>query len=133
MANDKIPASFEKVVIEYPLSSNSVQMIWDSISSAPALSAWFADEVTVSGKTYSFRWGKNEIRHADLTNCRQGTYVRFHWQDEDPGTYFEMRILYNEMSGNYTLEVTDFAPIGETDDVRDLWDNSIEALRRCGL
>lgn len=133
MANDKVPATHEKVVFEYPLSSSSVSMIWDSISTAPGLAAWFADDVEVTGKTYIFKWGKQESRYADLTNCRQNTYVRFHWHDEDPGTFFELRILRNELTGSYTLEVTDFALKGESEDSRSLWDSSVDALRRCGL
>jgi hypothetical protein len=59
--------------------------------------------------------------------------VRFHWLDEEEGTYFELRIIRNELTGNYSLEITDFAEVDEEDDVRSLWDSSIDALRRCGL
>ena len=44
-----------------------------------------------------------------------------------------MRIIRNELTGNYSLEITDFAETDEEDDVRSLWDSSIDALRRCGL
>ena len=78
-------------------------------------------------------WGKHEARGAELINSRQGTYVRFHWLDEEVGTYFELRILRNELTGAYTLEISDFAEVEEVDDVRSLWDSSIDALKRCGL
>jgi hypothetical protein len=68
-----------------------------------------------------------------LINCRQNTYVRFRWMDETPGTYFEIRILKNDLTSNYSLEITDFGEHGSEDDVRSLWDSSIDALRRCGL
>ena len=122
-----------KYVFEYELSSQSVPMMWEAISTAPGLSAWFADKVSVSGKKYSFQWGKNEVRDAELINCRQNTYVRFHWTDENPGTYFEIRILKNELTSNYSLEITDFGEHGSGDDVKSLWDSSMDALRRCGL
>lgn len=133
MANEKTDAALEKVVLEYPLSSTSIPMIWDSIATAPGLAAWFADDVSCNGKTYTFVWGKHESRVADLINCRQNTYVRFHWRDESPNTYFEIRIVKNEMTGYYTLEIIDFAAKDEREDIRNLWDTSIDALRRCGL
>lgn len=123
----------KKEVFEYELNSTSLGMIWDAISSAPGLESWFADSVTVSGKTYCFSWGKHESRTADLINCRQFTYVRFHWQDSLPGTYFEMRILRNELTGSYALEVTDFSEDTGTEDIRNLWDAAIDTLHRKGL
>ena len=59
--------------------------------------------------------------------------MRFHWLDDEPGTYFEMRILKNDLTSNYSLEVIDFADADSDDDVRSLWDTSMDALRRCGL
>lgn len=133
MANDKSSTAYTKVNLEYQLSSSSVPMIWDCIYTAPGLAAWFADDVAVDGKSYTFFWGKHECRTADLINCRQGTYVRFRWRDEDTSTFFEMRIVKNELTGQYSLDVTDFAEKGAEDDVRSLWDASIDALRRCGV
>ena len=133
MATDKNIPTKNKVVLEYVLSSQSVSMIWDAIATAPGLTSWFADDVTADGKNFSFTWGKNESRVAELINCRQNTYVRFHWLDEEPGTYFEMRILKNELTSNYSLEITDFADSEDEDDVRSLWDSSMDALKRCGL
>ena len=69
----------------------------------------------------------------ELINCRQNTYVRFHWLDDEPGTYFEIRIAKNDLTSNYSLEITDFAESGAEDEVRSLWDTSMDALRRCGL
>ena len=123
----------EKVVLEYPLNSTSVPMIWNAIATAPGLESWFADSVTMNGKTFVFSWGKHESRTADMINCRQNTYVRFHWTDEEPGTYFEIRIHKNELTQRCMLEITDFAEPGAGDDVKSLWDTSIDALRRCGL
>lgn len=131
--NDKISTTKNKVVLEYTLSATSVPMIWDAIATAPGLAAWFADSVSMSGKQFEFVWGKHEARIAELINSRQGTYVRFHWLDEDDGTYFEMRIVRNDLTGNYILEITDFADLDEEDDVRSLWDSSIDALKRCGV
>ncbi|MCQ2059325.1 MAG: START-like domain-containing protein [Bacteroidaceae bacterium] len=123
----------KKVELEYELNSTSLTMIWDAISTAPGLESWFADSVKISNKTYSFTWGKNESRDADLINCRQFTYVRFHWLDSLPGTYFEIRITRNELTQTYALEIIDFADGTELDDVRSIWNSAIEELHRKGL
>ncbi len=133
MATEKTIPTKIRVVLEYGLSSQSVPMIWEAIATAPGLTSWFADDVQADGKNFSFMWGKHESRDAELINSRQNTYVRFHWLDDEPGTYFEMRILKNDLTSNYSLEVIDFADPDSEDDVRSLWDTSMDALRRCGL
>ena len=115
------------------IASQSVPMIWETIATAPGLTSWFADNVQADGKNFQFTWGKHESRVAELINCRQNTYVRFHWLDDEPGTYFEIRIAKNDLTSNYSLEITDFADSGAEDEVRSLWDTSMDALRRCGL
>ena len=120
----------EKIHIEYPMKG-SLNMIWRAIGTPQGLSTWFADQVEVNGKTYIFRWGKNEERKATLASQRNGVYVRFKWEDEDQHCYFEMRITYNEMILQHALEITDFAEPDEVEDVKNLWDSEIEQLRRC--
>jgi hypothetical protein len=133
MITEKTIPAKTKVVLEYVLSSQSVPMIWETIATAPGLTSWFADNVQADGKNFQFTWGKHESRVAELINCRQNTYVRFHWLDDEPGTYFEIRIAKNDLTSNYSLEITDFADSGAEDEVRSLWDTSMDALRRCGL
>lgn len=119
----------EKIYIEYPLKG-SAAMIWRLIGTEHGLSTWFADKVNIDGKTFHFYWGKEEHRMATLVAQRNGVYVRLRWNDEDVHTFFEMRISYNEMTRQHTLEVTDFADEGETDDQKDLWDSQIDYLKR---
>ena len=133
MITEKTIPAKTKVVLEYVLSSQSVPMIWETIATAPGLTSWFADNVQADGKNFQFTWGKHESRVAELINCRQNTYVRFHWLDDEPGTYFEIRIAKNDLTSNYSLEITDFADSGAEDEVRSLWDTLMDALRRCGL
>ena len=67
---------------------------------------------------------------AHLVAQRNGVYVKFRWEDESPSTYFEMRISYNELTRENTLEVTDFADKDEIEDQKELWNSQIENLRR---
>jgi hypothetical protein len=85
-------------------------------------------------KTYTFKWGKTETRNAEILNQRTESFIRFHWIDDDPKTYFELKIHYNELTKDHLLEVTDFAIPGEEEDTRNLWNSQIEILRRiCGV
>ena len=82
-------------------------------------------------KIYTFRWGKTEMRQAEVIHCRTNSFIRFHWLDDtDPKSFFELRIVYNELTEDLMLEVTDMADAGETEDLRDLWDSDIEKLKR---
>lgn len=120
-----------KTQIEYPLNPSSSIIIWNAISTTAGLQRWFADQVTKDGKTYTFRWGKTETRQAIVVNSRPEFFIRFHWQDdEESKSYFEMKIHYNELTTDHSLEITDFVEPGEEDDTRSLWDSQIETLKR---
>ena len=121
--------SKEKIVLEYPMRGSAV-MIWRYIGTAAGLSPWFADRVECFDRTYDFIWGKTEKRTAHLVSQRNGVYVKFKWDDEPQSTFFEMRISYNELTRENTLEITDFADKGEIEDQKELWNSQIENLRR---
>jgi hypothetical protein len=121
--------SKEKLFLEYPLKG-SAAIIWKYIGTTAGLSPWFADKVESFDRTYSFYWGKTEKKIAHLVAQRNGVYVKFRWEDESLNTYFEMRISYNELTRENTLEITDFADKDEIEDQKELWNSQIENLRR---
>lgn len=120
-----------KLKIEYPLNPTSGIIIWNAISTPAGLERWFADKVTKSGKTYTFKWGKTESRDADITNTRSEYFIRFHWKDdEEPKSFFEFKILFNELTSDHILEITDFAYPEDEEDTINLWNSQIDVLRR---
>lgn len=120
-----------KVRMEYMLKGGSSNIVWSIISTPSGLETWFADKVSAEDKIFTFRWGKTEIRQAELVGIRTNSYIRFHWMDdEDRKSYFELKIIYNELTEDLMLEVIDFAYPDEIDDVKDLWESDIEKLRR---
>ena len=121
----------EKIKMEYMLKGGTENIIWSIISNPLGLGTWFADKVTVSEKIYTFQWGKTEKREAELISSRVNQLVRFHWlDDEERKSYFELKIVQNELTEDIMLEVTDWAEPGEEDDLRDLWNSDIEKLKR---
>jgi hypothetical protein len=121
----------EKIKMEYMLKGGTENIIWSIISTPSGLETWFADKVTAKDKHFTFRWGKTESREAELIGYRTNSFVRFHWlDDEERKSYFELKIIYNELTEDLMLEVIDWAEPGEKEDVQDLWDSDIDKLRR---
>ena len=77
-----------------------------------------------------FFWNKSS-QQAHQIAVRSGSYIRFHWSDdEDEKSFFELRISSSELTGATMLVITDFAYPDEMADSRGLWDHQIETLRR---
>lgn len=123
--------SKEKIKLEYMLKGGTASIVWSIISTPSGLETWFADKVTTQNKIYTFHWGKTEKREAELINSRTGNFVRFHWlDDEEKKTYFELKIVYNELTEDLMLEITDWGEPDEKEDIIDLWESDIDKLKR---
>ncbi|WP_321334689.1 START-like domain-containing protein [uncultured Bacteroides sp.] len=125
----------EKIHLEYLLNATSRNIIWSSISTPTGLEDWFADKVVSNDKVVSFYWGKTEKREAEIIAIRAYSFIRFRWlDDENEREYFELKMTNNELTGDYVLEITDFAESDEISDQKELWDSQIDTLRRsCGF
>ncbi|WP_321479102.1 START-like domain-containing protein [uncultured Bacteroides sp.] len=123
----------EKIHLEYLLNTTSRNIIWSAISTPIGLEGWFADRVTSDDKIVTFYWGKTENREAEIVAIRAYSFIRFHWlDDENERDYFELKMVKNELTGDYVLEITDFALPDETDDLEELWNSQIDNLKRSG-
>lgn len=121
----------KKIDIEYIMNTTSGKMLWEVISSPIYLSEWFADEVLFDDEIATFRWGKTEVRKAEIVKVRPCSCIRFKWKDDDSDeSYFEMKINHTELTDDYMLSIVDFAEDGETDDLISLWDTQMSNLRR---
>ena len=115
--------------MEIALSSKSRPKMWDMIGTPAGLEAWMADRVTSGNGVLTFHWGDEE-RQAIQTGQRIGCYIRFHWLDELPKTYFELRINYSELTHSYTLEITEETSDEDVDGLTQLWEGYAEKLLR---
>ena len=119
----------EKFVIDYSMKSVPVALLWNYISTPNGLEQWFADEVKLNGKDYSFIWSGSG-QDATLLGMRSCCYIRFRWKDDTDHCFFEFKIQVSELTDTTVLVVTDFAEPDEVADSKDLWDSQIETLRR---
>ena len=119
-----------KINIEVQLNTGSLNVLWNSISTALGLAEWFAEGVTVNANEYNFCWNEHE-QTAILLESKQNSHVQFQWK-EDANTeyYFELKIISLEITGDLALVITDFAEPAEKDDLILLWNRQIEILRR---
>ncbi len=119
-----------KFELEYPIKS-SPKVVFPRLSTPEGLEEWFADNVTVSGDLFSFYWQKSETK-AKLAALKENRLVRFEWpdRDEEESNYFEFRLNTDELTGDVSLIITDFAEPEEKEDSIYLWDTQITELKR---
>lgn len=116
-----------RVQFEYLLNC-SPKVLYNRLSSASGLTEWFADDVKVRGKKFTFVWEGSE-QTAEMTLHKENRLVRFNWLDEEDDNYFEFKIAKDELTGDVSLIVTDFADQGEEDEARVLWDSQVNELK----
>lgn len=124
-----------KISLEYSLDNVSGAVLWNAISTPSGLQTWMADNVTVKDRIFTFEWSKDEVRQAEMTALRPNSHIRFHWlDDDDPKSFFELRIESNELTGDYSLLIEDVVDEEEAEETAELWDFEVETLlRQCGM
>ena len=117
-----------KYELEYPINS-SPKVLYTRLSTPAGLAEWFADDVNLSGTLFTFIWEKSE-HLAEVVQRRDNKYIRFRWLDDDEAqSYFEFRITQDEITGDVSLLITDFAEEDDKADAVDLWDTQIAELK----
>ena len=112
------------------MGSASQSSIWTMINEIDGLTEWFADEVTLEDNIYTFTWDK-EKSSAEILDFKPQTKLRLRWMDEeDPDLYFEFQIHNLELTGDKTLEITDFAYPDEKSDAIYLWETQVDVMKR---
>ena len=119
----------EKFTLEYDMRSTPVSMLWSYIATANGLKAWFADDAKMDGKEVVLIWNGVE-QGLSIVGLRTEKYIRYRWSEDTDKTYFELRIMTSELTGNSVLCVTDFAEPEELQEAKDLWNYQMETLQR---
>ena len=117
-----------KYELEYPIHS-SINILYERLSSLSGLSEWFADNVDVDRDgVYTFTWEGSQ-QEAKLVSKKKNNHIRFQWiESEDE--YFEFLIQVDELTGDVSLIVTDFADDeDDQEDATQLWNLQIDNLK----
>tara|TARA_B100001093_G_scaffold320835_1_gene306160 strand:- start:8572 stop:8973 length:402 start_codon:yes stop_codon:yes gene_type:complete len=115
--------------IEFPIRS-SLRILFNQISTPSGLSEWFADNVNLNGKNYTFFWDGDE-QEAELLSKKNNQLIKFRWTDEPKDTFFELKIVIDDITQDISLIITDFAENEEDEEeAKLLWNKQIEKLRQ---
>ena len=91
----------------------------------------FRDRVTVYHRAFQGWDGSEES--ARMISKKKDEFVKFRWleaEEEGEDTFFELRIRVDDLTGENSLLVTDFADDDEVEDAQDLWHAQVDKLRR---
>ncbi len=114
-----------KIQLEYVVNC-SPKVLYTWLSTASGLTEWFADDVKVRGKKFTFIWEGTE-QTAEMTLQKENKLVRYKWLNDDD--YFEFRITQDELTGDVSLIVVDFADENEEESTKELWDSQVTDLK----
>ena len=119
-----------KYNLEFQITS-SVSILYNRLSNPSGLAVWFADDVIIKDKIYSFFWDGHK-QDAKLLNKKDNQFIRFKWvDDEETESYFEFKIQIDDITQDLALIVTDFAEdADEKLEQTELWSKQIQQLKR---
>ena len=118
-----------KYSLEFPINS-SVNILYKRLSTPSGLAEWFADDVIVKDKIFTFFWDGSE-QEARLLKLKTDQFTRFKWEDNDTKEdYFEFLIQIDEMTTDVSLIITDFAEDEQDQEEQtNLWSKQISLLK----
>lgn len=117
-----------KFEIEFVIQS-SPQMLYQYLATPSGLSEWFADNVNSRGEKFIFIWDGAE-EEAKLLKRKSDDFVKFAWDESDDDSYFEMKIIVDEITKDVSLFITDFAEEDEVEEAKMLWTNQVGDLKQ---
>lgn len=120
--------NLEKIELEYMLNT-SPAILFNRLATPSGLSEWFADNVNVKGKIFTFIWEGSEQK-AEQTVRKENKLVRYQWLDEGmEGIWFEFEISVDELTGDVALIITDNVEADDKNDTTELWDQQVDVLK----
>jgi len=121
-------AETKKIELEFPINV-SPKVLYYRLSTPGGLSEWFADDVNLKGSVFTFFWEGNQQK-AELIHKKDNRSIRFKWVDHDvDDNYFEFRISQDDLTGDVSLLITDFAEEDEVNDTTELWEKQVAELK----
>ncbi|MBR9854842.1 MAG: SRPBCC domain-containing protein [Algicola sp.] len=121
--SDKVKFELEFVIHASP------QLLYQYISTPSGLSEWYADNVNSRGEIFTFIWDGSEER-AKMLKRKSEEFVKLAWEENDDDSFFEMRIIVDEITKDVSLFITDFADEDEVDEAKMLWENQVSDLKQ---
>ncbi len=118
----------EKLQMEFEFRS-SRSILFYYLSDPSGLAGWFADDVYEKEHRFTFTW-EGSTQTARQVAIQENTLIRFQWDIEIDGTYFQFEIKEDEITGDIALVITDWANPGESDSNAKLWESQVLKLKQ---
>ena len=118
----------KEIKMEYILKT-SPAVLFSRISNPSGLAEWFADNVKVEGKVFTFYWGKSE-QTAEILGMVPDKMISFRWLGMDPGYEFMFDIIQDELTGDVALIIIDNVDDDDTEDAKNLWSSQVSKLKQ---
>lgn len=116
-----------KYELEFVVRS-SPAVLFELLSTPSGLSEWFADDVNIRDDVFTFFWD-GSAQSAKVIGLREAEFIRFQWVDKKDGSYFEFRLQIDELTGDVSLIITDFADNdSEKESSRLLWESQVNKM-----
>lgn len=116
-----------KFEIEYVVHT-SIPILYEFLTTPSGLAEWFADDVNIHDGIFTFFWDGSEQK-AKLVDFKVDHFIRLQWLDKPEGSYFEWRIEKDDLTGDTSLMVVDFADEeADRETSQRLWDSQVHKL-----
>ncbi len=117
----------KEIRLEFFLKT-SPTVLFSRISTPSGLAEWFADNVKVEGKIFTFFWGETE-QQAEILTMIPNVMINFRWLDGELSTEFGFNIIQDELTGDVALIVSDNIEEDDAEDARNLWISQVAKLK----
>lgn len=108
----------------------SEPLLYDFFTAPSGLSEWFADNVNIRDGLYTFFW-EGSKQEANLIALKEDSFAKYQWVDKNDGSYFLFRIQTDDLTGDVSLMITDFAETKDDEtSARLLWETQVEKLKK---
>lgn len=104
------------------------ELLYNYISTASGLATWFADDVNVSGKKFTFIWDGSEER-AEQISKKINKSAKYKWLDREDEEFVAFDIVRDELTNDVSLLITDFEEEDDVDDAKEVYQVSIDQLK----
>ncbi len=112
--------------LEFPVRC-SPAILYEFLATPAGLQEWFADRVDERDNIFSFTWN-GSAEKAEVLECEQDKFIRFHWLHAPKEEFFELRIEKSEVTNQTILVIKDFAEKKDIKDQSMLWDYQVKEL-----
>jgi uncharacterized protein YndB with AHSA1/START domain len=129
MQSSKINDKRQRIELEFPMHC-SANTLYTYISSPSGLSSWFADDVSVHGSNYVFKWDDGESLEGELVKNLNRKHVKFKWiNGPHINETLEFIIHKDEVTDDLALIVADYSDEEDYDEFEMVWENQVQNLK----